>query len=633
MRLAALLLAFLASGSALGQAPAQPQALPPAAVEPDSDEDAPLSERTQAERERGREERRVRTELLREAAKRIVWQAPDALREILEKHITLPEQAASEVRADTLRPFLREVNRRVPEIAAAEGYFSAKVEVRVEGEGAQRHLLVVVATGPRTTIEKVIVEFEGDVSLEGDGRAEQREATRASWTLAPGRFFRQNDWDDAKSRIIEKLSELHYAAAKMADSVALVDAIEAKATLKVIVESGPRFTTGPIVIEGLKRYPAQLVLRYSRMKPGEPFRLDRIVEFQRALQNAPWFASAVVDLERDPEAAKDVPVHVSIVERAPVDIGVSIGYGTDTGARGEVSLRHRNAFNRAFDMQSAIAVDKTRQTGYADFFLPPLTLGGPFGDELTTRDSFGGLGEHRSNQGLDTQRAAVAAYRQFKFLRPVDDYRVGLSYQFERKSPAGAEQSIARALAPVAEATWRWVDDTLDPRKGGVLKVRVAAGALSVLSSKDFVQAYAQYQHWFPLGADDQLILRGEFGQTFSYSRDNIPEDFLFRAGGSRSNRGYAFESLGAKDGDAIVGGRFLTTGSVEYVHWFSKPWGGAVFFDGGGAADSRDTVGLNPSYGIGARWRTPAGPLALDLAYAEREKKWRLSFSVSIAF
>ena len=633
VRAGALLFALLAAGPAFAQAPAAPQPAVPLSADPDTDDDAPPGERSQADRERAREERRAHTEMLREAAKRIVWQAPDELKEILEKYITLPEQPAGDARTDTLRGFLREVNRRVPEIAAAEGYFSAKVETRVEGEGAQRHLLVVVTPGTRTTIEKVIVEFEGDVALEGDGREEQREATRISWTLPPGRFFRQNDWDDAKSRIIERLSDLHYAAARMADSVALVDATEAKATLKVIIESGPRFTTGPIVIEGLQRYPAELVLRYNRMKAGDPFRLERIVEFQRFLQNAPWFASVVVDVERDPASPSSVPVKVSIVERAPIDVGVSIGYGTDTGARGEISFRHRNAFNKAFDMQSAIAVDKTRQTGYADFFLPPLTFGGPFGDELTTRDSFGVLGEHRSNQGLDTRRMAVAAYRQFKFLRPVDDYRVGLTYQFERKSPEGGDQSIARALAPVAEATWRWVDDMLDPRKGGVLKVRLAAGARSVLSSQDFVQAYAQYQHWFPPGANDQLILRGEIGQTFAFTRDNIPEDFLFRAGGSRSNRGYAYESLGTREGDAIVGGLYLTTGTVEYVHWFSKQWGGAAFFDGGDAGDGRGELALNPSLGVGARWRTPAGPLALDLAYAEREKKWRLSFSVSIAF
>ena len=81
------------------------------------------------------------------------------------------------------------------------------------------------------------------------------------------------------------------------------------------------------------------------------------------------------------------------------------------------------------------------------------------------------------------------------------------------------------------------------------------------------------------------------------------------------------------------MGGRYLLTASLEYVHWFSKQWGGAVFTDIGDAGEDSTALNANPSYGVGARWRTPAGPLALDLAYAENTRKWRVSFSVSVAF
>ena len=116
-------------------------------------------------------------------------------------------------------------------------------------------------------------------------------------------------------------------------------------------------------------------------------------------------------------------------------------------------------------------------------------------------------------------------------------------------------------------------------------------------------------------------------------SRDHIPEDFLFRAGGSRSNRGYAYQSLGVQEGNAIVGGRYLATGTLEYVHWLNERWGAAVFTDVGDAADSIKEWEPLKSYGVGARFRTPAGPLAIDLAYADRDRKFRLAFSVTIAF
>lgn len=629
--LAALLLSAGVRAQALAPVQPAPGAPQPPAAEHDPDDDAE-TEAEARQREAARAERRARLEALRQAARNIRFEAPTELKELLEKFVALPEQADGEVKSGTLRLFLREVNRKVPEIAASEGYFSAQVATRIEGVGNDRRLVVAVTPGPRTVVDRVVIEFEGDIAGTGDGREEQRAAVEAAWPLPAGRPFRQADWDDAKSRTLEKISERYYANASIADSAALIEAPDAKATLKVILESGPRYTFGAAVVSGLKRYPERLVQRYNRLQPGDPYDLGKLLQLQRTLQNAPWFASVAVDIDRDAGTVERVPVEIGIIERAPVDVGIAVGYGTDTGARGEVSYRNRDLFGTALDMQSSLAVDRVRQIAFADFFLPALTLGGPLGDRLDTRDSFGTLVEHKENQGLETERFAVAAYRQFK-LRPVDDYRIGLSYQLERKHPDLAADSIARALAPIGEATWRWVDEVIDPKKGGVLKVRLAAGGRGVLSTQDFVQAYAHYQHWIPLGANDQLIARAEVGRTFAISREGIPEDFLFRAGGSRSNRGYAYESLGARDGDAVVGGRYLLTGSLEYVHWFTKTIGGAVFHDIGDATDDQRDLKGNPSYGLGARLRTPAGPLALDLAYAQDPRKYRVVFSVSVAF
>ena len=79
----------------------------------------------------------------------------------------------------------------------------------------------------------------------------------------------------------------------------------------------------------------------------------------------------VVDIERDPEKPQNVPVKVSLTERPAREIGIALGYGTDSGARGEVAGRYRNLFGRGYDLQSAIRVDRGSQIGYADVYLPP----------------------------------------------------------------------------------------------------------------------------------------------------------------------------------------------------------------------------------------------------------------------
>jgi translocation and assembly module TamA len=72
---------------------------------------------------------------------------------------------------------------------------------------------------------------------------------------------------------------------------------------------------------------------------------------------------------------------------------------------------------------------------------------------------------------------------------------------------------------------------------------------------------------------------------------------------------------------------------SAEYVHWLNSTWGVASFVDAGDAADSWKDFSLHKSLGVGGRYHTPAGPIALDLAYGLQTRKARLDFSIAIAF
>lgn len=560
------------------------------------------------------------------AAFTVEWDAPEELRALFEKHLPAPVAGARDDRG-ILRRWMRDVRRRAPEIAATQGWFSAQVDL-AEKDG---RVTGVVTPGERTTVASVTIEFRGDLAGEGAFRESRRRALVESWGLREGQVFRQADWDEAKARLLEALTADDYATGEFAASQALIDADAAKARLTLTLESGPAFSLGEVRVSGLARYPSFLVERQLDIDPGEPYRTERLLDLQRTLQGTPWFANVQVEIERDRERPKRVPVLVTVLERPVADVGLSLGYGTDAGPRGEVSLRYRNVFGRGYDMHSALQADGRRQIGYADFHLPPGTVGAFFPGTAATKDSVGILAEHTDIQGLDTRRIAVAGYRQF--LYESLELRLGLTFQAEQAQPAGAQRTIKRALAPVGQLVWRSVDNVLDPRRGGVLTLQVAGGAKSALSDQDFLRTYAQYQHWFALSPVDQLVLRAEVGNTLAASREGIPEDFLFRAGGSRSVRGYAWQSLGLREGEAIVGGRHLVTGTAEYVRWLTPEWGVAAFVDAGDAADSRDELGANLGYGIGARWRTPAGPLAIDLAYGERDRKFRLGFSVSVAF
>ena len=112
-----------------------------------------------------------------------------------------------------------------------------------------------------------------------------------------------------------------------------------------------------------------------------------------------------------------------------------------------------------------------------------------------------------------------------------------------------------------------------------------------------------------------------------------IPSVFLFRTGGDTTVRGYAFESLGVQQGNAVVGGRYYAVASVEYDALDHECIGIAAFVDAGNAVDELSDFDVAVGYGVGGRLRTPIGPFRLDVAYGEKTGDVRLHFSVGLSF
>src|SRR5690348_15123786 len=235
---AAALLACLLATSALAEDAAPSGSAPPA------------PEAKHAEPKKG-EARTVLT---------VTWEAPQPLRGLYEKYLPPPKADANEDPVVARRAWLRDMRKRVPEIAAAEGWFSPRVDVRFEPD-RRDHVTIAVDPGPRTTVGKVEIDFAGDLAGEGDEHEKRREDLRRSWTLKAGAPFVSADWEAAKTAIQERLDARDYAAGKISESEARVDAQANRADLKVVVDSGPRFTFGDVYIDGLHHYPEAVIRR------------------------------------------------------------------------------------------------------------------------------------------------------------------------------------------------------------------------------------------------------------------------------------------------------------------------------------------------------------------------------------
>lgn len=544
--------------------------------------------------------------------------------DLIRQHV--PELSAS-AEAQSLTPgVLRKIRRQISSLLSTEGYFSPLITFK-KNTGNAGIVLVNIEPGARTTVQELEIKFSGaleDAAKLGQGQAQtHKDSLIANWSLPNGAAFRDSEWANAKNQLSENLRNDSYAAAVILDSAAEIDADSHTASLRVEVDSGPAFVLGEINVRGLQRYPASLLERFEPPKKGEAYSRTRLLEYQRALQNSAYFSTVAVGVEADPLKADAVPIEVEVVERKARDLALGAGYSTNTGFRTEVSYRDRNVLEKAWDLRSAVRLEQRRQLAYADIYLPPRTR-----DQL---DSFGVLVDRLDVSDLLQNRTAFGIKRTNNIGHV--EQRLGLNLTLEKTRPDGEPERYSRALVANIGWTWRDVDDQFAPRKGQIVQADVAMSEKAVISDQRFIRLYGKVQRWIPVGKEDSVILRAETGQMFSEGLTGIPEDYLFRTGGSTSVRGYRYQSLGIQHKESVTGGRVMATASAEYVHWYGSNLGSAAFVDMGDAADTWREYSAKQGVGVGLRYKTPAGPLALDLAYGKQSRKLRLDVSIAIAF
>lgn len=585
---------------------------------------------------------------------RLEVQAPGPLRELLLRHLDLARlQQLPE--GERLGP--GEFNRLVAgapaqarELLQTEGLFDADVQVqRVPADGAAGTaalplVRLTVDPGEPTRVSSLQLRTEGRLQAlldAGDPEARQlldRLQAPGNGVLGPGEVFRNADWSGTKQQLLTRLRSAGFAAARLADSAADVDADSRSAQLLVTLDSGPRFLAGPIEITGLKHHDAAMVQALAGFGRGTPLTEERLTAFQDRLQKTRLFQSVSVTLEPDPALAAAAPVRVRLQESLLQQATVGVGISANTGPRITLEHTHRRPFGLAVVADNKLEWGRDSQVWSGDFSTHP-------GERFVRR-----------LLGVQVERALsetdVVLSQRLRLGRSQDTPRIERLYFAEllRSRQAdlpgtegairsGGKPSIANAISANAHWVWRDLDSVLLPTRGISLALQAGVGHATQDGGPNgpFTRLYGRLTGYLPLGERWYGTARVELGNLQHAPGVHVPDALGFRAGGDDSVRGYAWRSLAPTDEDGgTVSGQRLLTASLEVARPIlaSMPslWG-ALFVDAGRAVTDWNDYKPAWGYGAGLRWRSPIGPLRVDLAWAQELKKLRLHFSVGIAF
>lgn len=578
------------------------------------------------------------------AAYDLAIEAPGDLKRLLNTHLDLARfqklPAADAINPADLNRLVQAAPAQVRALLETEGYFNPQVSVKKQGAaGELPSVQVTVQSGPRTTVQKTDLTVTGDLNTAAQAGNAKASALvlrlRQTWKLGPGEPFRQGAWGDAKTSTLGTARAEGYAAANWASTAAEVDAPANTVKIQLALDSGPLFRFGNTTVEGLQRYSPQAVQNLRTYQPGTPYTEKLLLDFQERLQRANLFESAVLEINPDPAVAEATPVTVRVRELPKNQAELGLGYSDSTGQRVSVEHTNRRLFDRSFfgtdiTARNKLELGRDRQSLETDLNTHPLEGG--------WRNLVAARLQREVLEGSTVRSTRLRAGRAIESERVDRLFFLEGTTAATDSTNATIPDRLDRAVTANVHVTLRRLDSVLLPTQGYALHGEFGSGYAfsNVAGNGPFARAYGRVNAYQPLGGQWLGSARLEAGQVFARSGIGVPDTLQFRAGGDESVRGYTYQALGPLVNGTVTSGRVLLTGSVEAAHVIVPSIPallGAVFIDAGSAANDFGSLRPVLGYGAGVRFRSPVGPLRLDLAYADKLKQFRLHFGVGVTF
>jgi translocation and assembly module TamA len=536
------------------------------------------------------------------------------------------------------------------------GYYAARVvehEVVPVGEGQVDVRLRVEEGEPVRVTQLEIVGLD---------QAPEAKAALGKPALREGDVFTVAAYDTLETQIAAALHDHGWALGAVTHEAQVLPD-EHSVTVRYQVETGKRFKFGPIFVSGTGNVPRDRVRRRAAMdiKVGDWFAEDKLTQAQTRVYGMGVFGGVRVN-RGTPDAVRGIiPVLVAVREapfrtfRAGPSAGILSSSRVD--ASGVAGWTHRNFLG---DLRK---LELTLTAGYAWLINQKPVKAGPIGKATAEFTQQGILtdavdfttrleGERGLEQGYDfwverlRPSLPVHLSRRLTFVPSynLEIYELfDVASTFEPNNPTQQTPVLVSCrndtcLLSYLEQRIEWDgrDDPLNTRIGAYLSFSVQEGGHVGGYGYQFFRFLPEARGYLPLAERVVLAARARVGAFVPVNeKSNPPTVALFESGGPNTMRGYGLNRLspmqcvkttsGCTNAWVPVGGNGLAEYSLELRFPLRGQLLGAVFTDAAyvsyaSAVPTAYRYALDPrrlqwAAGFGIRYRTPVGPIRLDLA------------------
>jgi len=435
---------------------------------------------------------------------------------------------------------------------------------------------------------------------------------------------------------------------------------------------GPQVKVGRVIVEGADNTKDHVLLRELNqfsLEEGAPMSPEGISDYQQRLLGLGLFASVDIKpvngriLQKSDATQKSVEVQekdlrVAVRERPAGSIEFGPGYRTDLGAIAFAELNYRNlgGWNRSVFLRSQVSRKLNQDTyqfpeqKYSIVYLEPYLFDWRmrFRTELDYRkrdDIKYKKGQRVSGYNSEESRLRLSVDRELfrDFFWSFTLYEFSIAEIFDIVEEPESSQNYYRISSTGMSFRYDKRNNVFDPSSGYAIShsFTYADPQLGGGDEAHFINWKQQYNAYVPLGKGATIALSGVYARTWALRKSNqIPVNKRLVLGGRSSvrslpERWLRFDQKGVLDQQSL-------NLRAEYRQPIFAEWGAAVFVEGGqvdvlrtykGTPLEKNTTSFRKAAGVGFRYSTPVGPVALDFGYnmdfKPGEDQYRFNLSI----
>jgi len=408
------------------------------------------------------------------------------------------------------------------------------------------------------------------------------------------------------------------------------------------IVQGPRVYIEKINIAGNTRTLDRIIRRQFRLQEGDAFNRVLIDRSRSRIRSLGFFKE--VDVKNVPGSQPDrTNLTVNVTEQSTASLQVGLGYSSTTSLLGEVSYTDTNWFGRGQNLRVSLQASYiTKQALFS--FTEPYFMG---------RELAAGFDIYQTETNFDQatyQSSQTAGVLRLGF--PISEFSsVALTYQYlisEVRPYAGAPLDVQLAAGSTNGSIFGFtysyndLDDIRKPTSGSAFSLSQQFAGLA--GSMKFISTNATFGTYTPI-LEGAMVgsLTGRLGYITGYNGSYVPFFERFFDGGD-TFRGFALAGVGPRDivapnNTGALGGTVRAIGSaqVRFPSLLPESYGVglSLFTDFGtmGRLDTlggaricsgaqysgigtcvRDNLAFRGSAGISVQWKSPFGPVQIDL-------------------